>query len=223
MAAFLVPAVITAVVLLAENVSGVGGITRFPNLVPSQIENMLLGILAYLPVMAVVPVALLLLSRTGQPPKSLGFGMPRLLDDVVPGLGIAAGAFGLEFLLLIPFTPLLRHHSDLISKVPVGHVPSYYVIWGVVISLVTAITEEVMMSGYFLTRLEQLGWSPKPALALSLTLRTAYHVYYGLGFLLTVPFGYLATRSFQKRGRLARPIAAHFLFDAVLLTISILR
>jgi membrane protease YdiL (CAAX protease family) len=47
-------------------------------------------------------------------------------------------------------------------------------------------------------------------------------VYYGLGFLFTIPFGYLLTRSFQKHGRLARPIVAHFIFDAVLITISVL-
>jgi hypothetical protein len=37
-----------------------------------------------------------------------------------------------------------------------------------------------------------------------------------------VPFGYLVTRSFQKRGRLARPIITHFLYDAILLTIAVL-
>ena len=60
------------------------------------------------------------------------------------------------------------------------------------------------------------------ALVLSLILRTSYHVYYGLGFLLTVPFGYLVTRSFQKRRRLLRPIVAHFLYDGVLITIAVL-
>jgi hypothetical protein len=30
------------------------------------------------------------------------------------------------------------------------------------------------------------------------------------------------TRSFQKRGRLARPILAHFMYDAILLTIAVL-
>jgi len=53
-------------------------------------------------------------------------------------------------------------------------------------------------------------------------LRTSYHVYYGLGFLLTIPFGYYATRSFQKHRRLMRPIVAHFLYDAVLITIAVL-
>jgi len=41
------------------------------------------------------------------------------------------------------------------------------------------------MSGYLLTRLSQLGWSPRRALIVSLVLRTSYHVYYGIGFILT--------------------------------------
>jgi hypothetical protein len=37
-----------------------------------------------------------------------------------------------------------------------------------------------------------------------------------------VPFGYLVTRSFQRHGRISRPILAHFLYDATLLTIAVL-
>jgi membrane protease YdiL (CAAX protease family) len=48
-------------------------------------------------------------------------------------------------------------------------------------------------------------------------------VYYGVGFLLTVPFGFFVTRSFQKHHRLSRPIVAHFLFDAILISIAILK
>jgi membrane protease YdiL (CAAX protease family) len=55
-----------------------------------------------------------------------------------------------------------------------------------------------------------------------LILRTSYHVYYGLGFLLTVPFGFFVTRSFQKHHKLNRPIMAHFLYDSILFTIAIL-
>jgi membrane protease YdiL (CAAX protease family) len=224
MVAFLVPSVVAAVVLLAQHVVGVGGITRFPDFVTGQpVTNMLLGILAYLPVMAAVPLALLLLARTGQTPSALGLGLPSFGNDVLPGLGLALAAFGAEIVVLIPLAPLIAHHPGLISKVPVGHVPAYYVIWGLAISAITAVTEEVMMNGYFLTRLEQLGWSPGRALALSLALRTSYHIYYGLAFVLTIPFGYFVTKSFQKHGRLNRPIAAHFLFDGVLITLAILR
>jgi len=73
-----------------------------------------------------------------------------------------------------------------------------------------------------MTRLSQLGWTPTSSLILSLTLRTSYHVYYGVGFILTIPLGYFVTRSFQKHGRLNRAIAAHFIFDAVSFTLGVL-
>jgi membrane protease YdiL (CAAX protease family) len=89
------------------------------------------------------------------------------------------------------------------------------------ISATTAVAEEVLMNGYLMTRLSQLGWSPTGALILGIALRTSYHVYYGIGFVATIPVAYFLTRSFQKRGRLTRPIVAHFLYDAVLLTIAV--
>jgi uncharacterized protein len=142
--------------------------------------------------------------------------------DIGPGIGLAALSYATEIVVLIPLSPLLVDHKSLIVSPVIGTVPDYYVIYGLFISAVTAITEEVLVNGYLLTRLEQLGWSPKVALGLSLVLRTSYHIYYGIGFLLTIPFGYYVTRSFQKHRRLNRSIAAHFIFDAVLITISIL-
>jgi hypothetical protein len=47
-------------------------------------------------------------------------------------------------------------------------------------------------------------------------------VYYGLGFLFTIPLGYFNTRSFQKHRSVMRPIVAHFLYDEVLFTVSVL-
>ena len=224
MVAFLLPAVTAAVILFAQHEAGVASITRFPELVrDSPVVNLVLGILDYLPVAAMVPLALFLLARTGQPPSVMGLGCPEPQRGPPPGLGIAAAAFGSEFVILIPLAPLLAHHSSLINTVTTGHVPAYYVLWGLAVSATTAVTEEVLVNGYLITRLGQLGWTPRSALVLSLVLRTSYHVYYGLGFLLTVPFGYLVTRSFQKHRRLTRPIAAHFLFDAILTTIAILR
>jgi membrane protease YdiL (CAAX protease family) len=223
MLAFLLPAVMAAIVLLAQHVDGVGSITRFPVILRGNpVGNLVLGILDYLPVATTVPLALLLLTRTGQTPKTLGLGMVKLREDVVPAFGLIGASWGAELVLLIVLSPLLAHNARLVSSTPVGHVPAYYVIWGVVISATTAIAEEVLVNGYLLTRLGQLGWSPKKSLTLSLVLRTSYHIYYGLGFVLTIPFGYFVTRSFQKHRRLNRPIVAHFLFDGILLTIAIL-
>jgi membrane protease YdiL (CAAX protease family) len=223
MLAFLLPAVSSAVILFVQHISGVGNVTRFPVIVAGHpVTNLVVGILDYLSVAAVVPLALLLLTRTGQPPTILGLGVPSFRVDIWPGLGLAAASFGAEIPLALVLTALVGRGSNLVNNVSIGHVPSYYVIWGIAMSAITAVAEEVVVNGYLLTRLGQFGWTPRSALILSLCLRTSYHVYYGLGFVLTIPFGYFVTRSFQQHHRLNRSIAAHFLFDATLSTIAIL-
>ena len=223
MVAFLVPGVAMAVVILVRHLQGVSDNNQFTTVVPGHpLSNLLLGILSYLAVAAVVPLALLLLARTGQKPATLGLGYPRFGADIWPGLGLAAASFVAEYVLLVPFVILIGKHSSVVNSTKIGHVPAYYVVYALTTAATTAIAEEVVVNGYLITRLEQFGWTPERALILSLTLRTSYHVYYGLGFFLTVPFGYLVTRSFQKHHRLNRPIAAHFIFDAVLLTIAVL-
>jgi membrane protease YdiL (CAAX protease family) len=222
--AFLFPAVMGAVIVLAQHVEEVGNITRFSVIVHGHpVTNLILGIFDYVAVAAVVPLALFLLDRTGQSPAVMGLGVPRLKRDIWPGLGLAAGAFATEVVILIPFASFMKHHSSLATSVGVGNVPKYYVIGGLAMSAITAIAEEVLVNGYLITRLGQLGWTPRKSLILSLILRTSYHVYYGLGFLLTIPFGFFVTRSFQKHHKLNRPIMAHFLYDAVLITIAILK
>ncbi len=222
--AFLFPAVMGAVIVLAQHVEEVGNITRFSVIVHGHpVTNLILGIFDYVAVAAIVPLALFLLNRTGQSPAVMGLGVPRLKRDIWPGLGLAAGAFATEVVILIPFASFMKHHSSLATSVGVGNVPKYYVIGGLAMSAITAIAEEVLVNGYLITRLGQLGWTPRKSLILSLILRTSYHVYYGLGFLLTIPFGFFVTRSFQKHHKLNRPIMAHFLYDAVLITIAILK
>jgi membrane protease YdiL (CAAX protease family) len=220
---FLLPALTGAIVPLVQHAEGVSEINRFPTVVPGEpLTNMVLGILLYASVGAVVPLTLYLLSRTGQSPRQLGLGFPSWTADIWPGLGLAAASFGTELALLVPFAALLIHHSSLVVRPVVGSVPDYYVIYAIALSAITAVTEEVVVNGYLLTRLEQLGWTPRRALILSLVVRTSYHAYYGIAVFLVVPFGYYMTRSFQKHRRLNRPIAAHFLYDAVLLSISVL-
>jgi membrane protease YdiL (CAAX protease family) len=219
--AFLLPGVLAAVDTLAAR-SGGAAITRFPHYTANPVANLVLGVFSYLSVAVTVPIALLLLARTGQRPAALGLGRPRWRADLRPGLGLTLASYGVSLAASLLLAGLVGRNSKLLQQLPVGHVATYYIIYGIVISAVAAITEETLVSGYLLTRLEQLGWNPRRALALSLALRTSYHVYYGLGFLATIPFGYLVTRSFQKNRRLLRPILAHFLYDSVLISIAIL-
>jgi membrane protease YdiL (CAAX protease family) len=227
--AFLAPGLLSAIDLLAAHFGGSPGVDPFANIVSGHpVVNVIFGAITYLQVGAVVPLALLLLSRTGQNLASIGFSRPQWRRDVWPGIGLAASGYGAAYVATIVVVSLVAtvigSHAalELFNQVKIGHVPAYYVLYGITISAVTAITEETLVNGYLLIRLEQLGWNPRWALVLSLSLRTSYHVYYGLGFLFTIPLGYFNTRSFQKHRSLMRPIVAHFLYDAVLFTINVL-
>ena len=218
--AFLAPVVLAAVDNFARHLRGIGN-SQFPTVIPGhQVENLILAAASYLAVGAIVPLALLLLARTGQTPATLGLTTPRW-SDVLPGMGIAAAAYGIAIVISVSLAQLARG-SQFLARPVAPHVPAYYVLYGLIAAAVTAVTEETMVNGYLLTRLEQLGWTPGRALLLSIVLRTSYHVYYGLGFLIVIPFGYFAGRSFQKHHRLTRPVLAHFLYDAVLFTIAVL-
>ena len=70
--AFLVPSVLAAVDALAAHTGG-AAITRFPHIVSNPAANLVLGVLTYFGVAAAVPIALLLLNRTGQDAAVLGW------------------------------------------------------------------------------------------------------------------------------------------------------
>jgi membrane protease YdiL (CAAX protease family) len=79
-----------------------------------------------------------------------------------------------------------------------------------------AFAEEVLVIGYLLTRLRQLGVRENAALAGAAVLRGSYHLYQGFGgfvgnFLMGLVFG----RLWQKTNRLWPLVAAHTLFDVV--------
>jgi membrane protease YdiL (CAAX protease family) len=220
MIALLFPWVIDAVLTLALHEVSNTSLTQLPTYDSHQpVVNVILGLLSYMPVAAVVPLALLLLARTGQRPADLGLTAVRW-RDAGAAIGLAAAGLGCEFALAIPYAHLV--HSSLSNTAGPLHVPPYYLIFGLSQAALTAVAEEVAVSGYLLTRLDQLGWSPWAAFWVSLALRTSYHAYYGFAIVLTLPLGYFVTRSFQRHGKLSRPILAHFLYDSAIFLIAIL-
>jgi len=75
--------------------------------------------------------------------------------------------------------------------------------------------EEIVVVGYMLTRLAQLGWTRERALIASATLRGSYHLYQGFGgfagnFVMGLIFGWW----FQRTRRVLPLVVAHFLLDA---------
>lgn len=220
--AFVLPATVTAIAIFARHVARVSNLDEFDLPLPHNLPgSLVLMVLLYLSTAVFTPIALLLLARTGQWPRRLGLSKRALLRDALPGVGLLLGVWATTVVITLPLAPLLG--SNVLSNEQHNtHVPAYFIVYAIVVSATTAINEEVIVNGYLMTRFAQLGWRPWSSLWVSLALRTSYHAYYGIGLIATVPFGYWATRSFQKHRRLGRPIVAHFLNDAVLLTVAVL-
>jgi membrane protease YdiL (CAAX protease family) len=219
-AAMALPGIAGAVTILARHLGGVSDLNEFD--LPLKHHpgiSLVLLTFDYLTTALVVPIALLLLARTGQPPSRLGLTRKGLGRDVPGVLGLLVGAFALTGVLALALSPFESHLKVTESN---SHVPAYFLVYAVLLSATTAINEEVIVNGYFLTRLSQMGWTRWSAFALSFAVRESYHVYYGIAFLMTMPFGYVLTRSFQKRGRLGRAILTHFTYDTILLSIAVL-
>jgi membrane protease YdiL (CAAX protease family) len=83
-------------------------------------------------------------------------------------------------------------------------------------ALQNAVLEEVLVAGYLLHRLRQLGWGDGRALVLSAVLRGSYHLYQGLGgFAGNLVMGLVFGRLYQRWGRVGPLVVAHTLMDTV--------
>jgi membrane protease YdiL (CAAX protease family) len=78
------------------------------------------------------------------------------------------------------------------------------------------VTEEVVVVGYLLTRLDQIGWRVGAAVATSALLRGTYHLYQGFGaFLGNAIMGVVFALFFLRFRRLWPLIVAHTVLDVV--------
>jgi membrane protease YdiL (CAAX protease family) len=163
---------------------------------------------------SLVPVALVLhlLHRSGESAASIGLDATRPWADLRWGVGLAAlvGGVGLGIYILAVGLGVNR---TVIPIPPTGHW------WTIPVLLLAAVRsgllEEVIVCGYLLRRLDQLGWSPAKALWSSALLRGAYHLYQGFGgFFGNLALGLLFGRIYQLRGRTTPLVIAHFLIDA---------
>ena len=166
-------------------------------------------------VSGLVPVALALhlLTRSGQRRATIGFDLRRPGPDLARGTVLAAvvGGTGLAFYLAV-------HAAGLALTVVPEDLPAVW--WRIPVLLASAaqnaVLEEVLVGGYLLHRLRQLGWGENRALAVSAVLRGSYHLYQGLGgFVGNLVMGLLFGRLYQRWGRVGPFVAAHTLIDAV--------
>jgi membrane protease YdiL (CAAX protease family) len=164
---------------------------------------------------ALVPVLLVahLLLREGVGLRAIGFDLRRPRFDLAWGAGIAAAIGGTGLLLYLG----ARAAGFNLTVVP----ESLPAVWWRIPVLVlaaaqNAVLEEVIVVGYLLRRLDQLGWGAGAALVASAVLRGSYHLYQGLGgFVGNMAMGVVFVLLYRRWRRVGPLVAAHTLIDSV--------
>jgi membrane protease YdiL (CAAX protease family) len=161
---------------------------------------------------APVVLAFYLLARADDT-KSIGVDRTQPWRDLLRGAGLAAliGGSGLG-LYFIAFK------SGIALNVVAENEPNVW--WRYPVLLLSAfqngLYEEVLVTGYLLTRLRRLGVRPGYAIAISATLRGSYHLYQGFGgFAGNAIMGIIFGTLFLRWRRTTPMIIAHTLIDAV--------
>jgi membrane protease YdiL (CAAX protease family) len=174
----------------------------------------LLGIL-----FALVPalLAVHLLSRDADSVGSvwtrLGIDRRRPVFDLTSGTVLAA-AIGIPGLGLYLLARAIGVNA---TVVPAALPHTWWAIPVLVLSaLQNAVLEEVVVVGYLLTRLRQLGWQTVTAVVASALLRGSYHLYQGFGaFVGNAVMGVVFALFFLRTRRVAPLIVAHTILDVV--------
>ena len=171
-----------------------------------QLTNILLGL-------APVALAFYLLARSGESRKDIGVDLTQPGWDLAKGATLAAliGGSGLG-LYLIAFK------SGIALNVVAESLPDVW--WRIPVLVLSAaqngILEEVIVVGYLLNRLDQLGVGPARAIAISAVIRGSYHLYQGIGaFFGNAAMGVIFGIFYRRYGRVTPLIVAHTLIDAV--------
>jgi membrane protease YdiL (CAAX protease family) len=158
-------------------------------------------------------LGLYLLWRAGIMLRDLGLDRAHLGRDALGGAGLAAligiPGLGLYFLARAVGANLTVLPSTLDDT------------WWRPVALTVAAAanawaEEVLVVGYLITRLRQLGLRENRSLVAAATLRGSYHLYQGFGgFVGNFVMGLVFGRVWQKTNRLWPLIIAHTLLDVV--------
>ncbi len=158
-------------------------------------------------------LALVLLARDPGG-RGLGIGLDWLRPrrDALAGIGFTA-LIGIPGLLLV----WAAHEFGLNASLAVVDLPDVW--YRVPLLLLEAaqngILEEIVVVGYLLTRLRQLGWTDARALGASAVLRGSYHLYQGWGgFFGNMVMGVIFGWWFQRTRRVLPLVIAHSLLDA---------
>ncbi len=159
-------------------------------------------------------LALFLLARNpGGPGFSIGFDRLRLPRETLQGLGFAA-LIGIPGLGLV----YVAHRAGFNTQIAASGLPDIWYRIPVLVAsaLQNATSEEVIVMGYLLTRLNQLGWSRSRSIGAAAVLRGSYHLYQGFGgFAGNAVMGLIFGWWFTRTRRVLPLLIAHFVIDTI--------
>ena len=143
--------------------------------------------------------------------RRIGFDLTRPGRDVRQGL-LWAAAIGVPGLALY----IVGRLTGLTVRVIPADLGNHW--WTVPILLAAAaeaaIQEEVVVTGYLLTRLEELRWPAWAAWTVTAVLRGCYHTYQGVGPMIgNAAMGLLFAVGFTRTRRVGPLVVAHFILD----------
>lgn len=201
----LLASVVYAVISILE--APLAGVTTYSVSQTSSVARQVTGI-----VFGVAPVWLVvhLARREGDVPGLLGLA-PGWRRDLVQGAGLFAlmGAGGAALYLVAVQVGVNRF---VVPAPPPGYWWTVPVL--VLSSARAALLEEIVVVGYLVTRLRQIGWDDRRAIGGSALLRAAYHLYQGWGgFLGNLVLGVVFAAWFTRTRRTWPLVVAHLLLD----------
>ncbi|WP_193318048.1 MULTISPECIES: CPBP family intramembrane glutamic endopeptidase [Streptomyces] len=145
--------------------------------------------------------------------RLIGFDLTRPRFDLAWGAVVAAGIGGSGLALYLG-----AHAAGANLTVVPESLPEVWWKYPVLIAsaVQNSVVEEVIVVGFLLRRLDQLGWSATGSLAASALLRGAYHLYQGIGgFFGNVAMGVIFVWLYRRWGRVMPLVVAHALIDIV--------
>jgi len=163
--------------------------------------------------LVIVGLVAYLLRRSGESLRTLGVDATEPARDTRRGLALAAvvGLTGIVWYLIayragINLTVAAQGLPELWWRTPV-------LVLG---AMENAVVEEVVVLGFVLHRLRQIGWGWTGAIWTSALIRGSYHLYQGVGgFVGNVVMGLLFGWLFRRWGRVMPMIIAHAVIDSV--------
>lgn len=162
-----------------------------------------------------VAVTVLLSSRRGITPRTLGLGLPRTADG---GVAVAS-AFRMGVWAVVTLavggtiTAVLAGHHQLVQ--PVVHDNSY-LMYTTAASVAAGVIEEIVVLAFLVTTLRQAGRPIAEIVAVAVLLRCSYHDYYGPGVVGIAVWAAVFVWLFLRTGSVIPLVVVHFLWDVTI-------